>query len=198
MFISKSILWNVLWSFENLKADYFPFWFWTDGIRIHPGCPSYLAGILKSAGKQRETRKDYLKIVNLENWNRHLILKFQVTKILGVFANGLHCQISIFNVPLTPLDNNAERIIELGHTEHTALIIPRACQNMEGRFIVEAKSTGSIFSILISLIMILCALELTISYQSDWLTFVVETKLRNWTAGVIGWKMMKTAQVAEK
>ena len=120
-----SILWNVLWSFENLKADYFPFWFRTDGIRIHPGCPSYLAGILKSAGKQRETRKDYLKTVNLANWNRHLILKFQVTKILGVFANGLHCQISIFNVPLTPLDNNAERIIELGHTEHTALIIPK-------------------------------------------------------------------------
>ena len=50
---------------------------------------------------------------------------------------------------------------------------------MEGRFIVEAKSTGSIFSILISLIMILCALELTISYQSDRLTFVVESKLRN-------------------
>ena len=63
-------------------------------------------------------------------------------------------------------DNNAERIIGLGHTEHTALIIPRACQNMEGSFIVKAKSTGRIFVILTSLIITLFALQLTISYQS--------------------------------
>ena len=152
-----SILWNVLWSFENLKADYFPFWFWTDGIRIHPGCPSYLAGILKSGGKQGETRKDYLKTVNLANWNTHHILKFSGDGNLRCIGKWLalsnqHHQRAID--PSLVNDKNAERIIGLGQTEHTALIIPRACQNMEGRFIVEAKSTGKIFLILISLFMI--------------------------------------------
>ena len=87
--------------------------------------------------KRKQT--SYLKIFNLRCICKWLALSNQ------------HHQRAID--PSLVNDNNAERIIGLGHTEHTALIIPRACQNVEGRFIMEAKSTGKIFLILISLIM---------------------------------------------
>ena len=84
------------------------------------------------------------------------------SKWLALSNQPLQCAIG----PSLVNDDNAERIRGLDHTEHTALIIPRACQNMEGSFIVKAKSTGRIFVILTSLIITLFALQLTISYQS--------------------------------
>ena len=60
------------------------------------------------------------------------------SKWLALSNQPLQCAIG----PSLVNDDNAERIRGLDHTEHTALIIPRACQNVEGRFIMEAKSTS--------------------------------------------------------